>query len=198
MSRWILVYLLFFFVEGLFVIKITDNKQSFPIRGVTIYKTMLAAREGNANAMKRIGDYHVTWNKSTEAYKQALDWYQRAAEQGEPLSMGEIGRIYMDGLAGERNYAKSRYWLEKALAADSLNYIAKANLAFIYGDGYKMYEKSHQLFREALMKDPRNLDIMWLELIVLRRENDEEGMIRLIRRMEKIKPGYVDYRLKHG
>jgi len=198
MRRWTFGCLLILFVEALFVVKLIENKQPRTIRGVSIYKTMLSARNGNANAMKRIGDYHVRWNKSTEAYKQALDWYLRAAEQGEPYAMGEIGRIYMDGLSGDCNYAKSRYWLEKALAIDCANYIAKANLAFIYGDGYKMYDKSHQLFREALMKDPKNVDIMWLELVVLRRENDEEGMIKLIRRIEKIKPGYVDRRLKRG
>ena len=160
MSKWTFGWVLILFIDAIFALRGIAEKNPRTIRGVTIYKSMVAARGGDADAMKRIGDYHIKWNKSTESYKQALDWYLRAAQKGQPQAMSEIGRIYMNNLAGELNYEKSRYWLEKAIATD-----------------------------------PENVEIMWIRLLLFRRENDKKGFISLSRRIEEIKPGYIRYRI---
>lgn len=47
--------------------------------------------------------------------KNALIYYEKAAELGDVMSMVSLGNMYMGGEAGAIDYAKARTWLEKAV-----------------------------------------------------------------------------------
>ena len=59
-------------------------------------------------------------------YAQARQWYQKAAEAGDPLGMNNLGVLYEQGRGVARDYAQARQWYQKA--AEAGNAVAMTNL----------------------------------------------------------------------
>lgn len=88
-----------------------------------------AANKGNVYAMNWCGYIFFENNYESEflnqKYAALLSEYQKAAENGDPVAMHNIGQLYENGLAGLRRSAKTALdW-----------YLKAANL----GDAYSMY-----------------------------------------------------------
>ena len=47
-------------------------------------------------------------------YSQAMDWFRKAAEQGNAYAQTAIGQMYRDGEGVEQDYAKAMDWFRKA------------------------------------------------------------------------------------
>ena len=47
-------------------------------------------------------------------YEKAIEWYEKAAAQGNALAQSNLGYMYDKGLGIEQNYAKAKEWYEKA------------------------------------------------------------------------------------
>jgi uncharacterized protein len=47
---------------------------------------------------------------------KAIEWFQRAADQGHPLALRALGSAYWGGRGVEQNYARAYFWYELALA----------------------------------------------------------------------------------
>lgn len=94
-----------------------------------------------------------------EAYKRAVEWYEIAAERGDPNALHWLGYIYYYGWAVGRNDAKSKEYYnrtyecaKKALAEDSGNAYAKFWLGKCLANGYgcnKDEKKGIELIAEA-------------------------------------------------
>lgn len=71
---------------------------------------VLAAKQGNVYAMGKLADLLVE-----EKPQQALVWWQKAAEQGDPLSLCRLAMLYLEGKCSlEKNTKKALDLLERA------------------------------------------------------------------------------------
>jgi hypothetical protein len=70
---------------------------------------------------------------TSQDYAKARDWYEKAADGGNPDAMFKLGVIYQNGQGVALDYAKAREWYEKA--ADGGNADAMANLGWLYAHG---------------------------------------------------------------
>ena len=59
-------------------------------------------------------------------YRQALLWYQKAANQGYAVAQQNLGLMYADGLGVAQDFKQARFWFEKAAAQGNVK--AKAVL----------------------------------------------------------------------
>jgi uncharacterized protein len=74
-----------------------------------------AAEKGVAEAQFWLGvafDQHLWFGVTDE--QEALKWFRRAAEQGNPDAEDELGVRYQDGDGIEQNYIQAAYWFRKA------------------------------------------------------------------------------------
>ena len=82
--------------------------------------------------------------------KKAVEWYQRAARQGDARAQGNLGVMYHTGKGVMPDLEKAKELYEKA--ADQGNAQAQSNLGVMYakGDGVTQdYEKAVQWFQKA-------------------------------------------------
>src|SRR5204862_298721 len=64
---------------------------------------------------------------------EALTWFRKAAEQGQPVAQANLGVAFLSGQGVPRNYTQALNWLRKA--ADQNDPEAQANLAAMYASG---------------------------------------------------------------
>lgn len=83
---------------------------------LTIELLMSAAKQGYAPAQARLGE--ILYLSQYE--KDAVEWYRKAAEQGNLAGEYGLGRMYASGEGIEKDNEKALYWLK--FAADS-NYL---------------------------------------------------------------------------
>lgn len=78
-----------------------------------MYWATIAAEKGGINAMYFLGE--CFWNKQNP--KEALVWFEKAAEKGLSPAQLQVGRIYRDGADGvAKDLKKAAYWLKKSAA----------------------------------------------------------------------------------
>lgn len=90
-------------------------------------------------------------------YQQAYELFIKAAEGGVSNAMNNLGAIYMNGDGVSQDYCKAFEWFEKALSADSYNYLAYHNIARIYYNGFgvpKSIEKAYEYYNYAIKFNP--------------------------------------------
>jgi TPR repeat protein len=66
-------------------------------------------------------------------YAEAVDWYRKAAEQGDASAQTKLGIMYDDGRGVTQDYAEAADWYRKA--AEQGNALAQTNLGFMYENG---------------------------------------------------------------
>jgi uncharacterized protein YdaT len=87
---------------------------------------------------------------TSQDYAKARDWYEKAADGGNPDAMFKLGVIYQNGQGVALDYAKAREWYEKA--ADRGNADAMANLGWLYANGRGVpqdYAKAREWYEKA-------------------------------------------------
>ena len=119
------------------------------------YDELLAiAVHGDILAQRSLGDVLATGVGSDYNREKAIYWYTQAAEQGDPISQFELGRLYE-----EEDSVKSEYWFKKAVTNLSRNKKNDSNgrvnyslaCCFYYGWGTEDDEdKSQPLFDKAI------------------------------------------------
>ena len=65
---------------------------------------------------------------------QAMEWYQKAAAQGNADADIQIGNLYQQGIGVQQSYAWAMQWYEKA--ADQGNADAEFRLGYMYQNGF--------------------------------------------------------------
>lgn len=90
------------------------------------------------------------YNAEPPDYKNALKWFEKAADQGHAVAQGNLGRMYSLGLGVSKDYAKALKWLR--IAAEQNVPLAQNCLGVMYNNGYgvaKDYSEALKWYRKA-------------------------------------------------
>jgi TPR repeat protein len=79
--------------------------------------------------------------KGTEWLKKAMDYFQKAADQGEDNAQYSLGVMYANGEGVPKDYRKAVEWYQKA--AEQGNVYAQHSLGGMYLNGYGVI-RDHQ------------------------------------------------------
>lgn len=97
-------------------------------------------------------------------FKEALEWYTKASNQGYADAMASIGLLYLEGKGVENSFIKALEWYEKAgnnLQSSNTNYsdvidkLSKGNAEYLDGNNFykaKNYNQAKILFQNAINK----------------------------------------------
>jgi len=77
----------------------------------------IAAANGDAAAMARLGWLYREGKGVAQSYTKAQEWYERSANAGNADAMVSLGVLCENGLGGPRDYVKALAWFHKAAAA---------------------------------------------------------------------------------
>ncbi len=93
-----------------------------------------AAKNGNAGAESEIGyRYYFGQGGVSQDYSQALNWFRKAADQGDAGGQNGLGIIYLSGAGVPKDYALALVWYRKA--ADQGFDPAENDLGYMYEFG---------------------------------------------------------------
>jgi uncharacterized protein len=60
--------------------------------------------------MVDLGWLYANGQGVAQDYAKAHEWYEKAAEKGDPIAMGNLGLLYHNGQGVRQDYAKAREW----------------------------------------------------------------------------------------
>ncbi|HEY4329105.1 MAG TPA: hypothetical protein VGN88_05165 [Phycisphaerae bacterium] len=111
-------------------------------------------------------DASTSLSRATEAidkkdYASALNWYRKAADQGSPVAMFNVGLFYETGRGTEQNETEAANWYQRA--TDKNYTSAMVNLGLMYEKGHgvgkdtahalKLYKQAADLKDAAAMRN---------------------------------------------
>ncbi len=112
-----------------------------------------AALQGDTEAMCDAADCYFNGKGAVQSYEKAVEWYEKAAEQGNARGEWRMGYCYYWGKGLSESNRKAVKWFEKSAAkgyAEGMN-----DLGIMYQAGHgvtQSYEKAFQWFWEAAEK----------------------------------------------
>ncbi|MDE6464557.1 MAG: sel1 repeat family protein, partial [Muribaculaceae bacterium] len=118
-------------------------------QALPLYKEYYQA-SNNASAATFIGYMYRMGQGTAQDYAEAVRWFLKAAEGGNPDGMYNLGYMYREGRGVAQDYAEAVRWYRKAIAAGSIN--AMTNLGFMYEKGYgvaQSWTEAIRLYTEA-------------------------------------------------
>ena len=77
-------------------------------------ETLELAQQGYAEAQSNLGRMYDNGRGVTRDYKQAVNWYTKAAEQGDTVAQYNLGVMYRNGRGVTRDYKQAVNWYAKA------------------------------------------------------------------------------------
>ncbi|KAF9098139.1 hypothetical protein BGX23_006944 [Mortierella sp. AD031] len=113
-------------------------------------KTTINTSPGDRDAQIALGDLYMERRGTTPNYKLAMDWFLKAAEQGDPRGQRRIGYLYYHGYGVMQNYSTAMEWYRKA--ADQGNAEAQREIGFLYKYGRgvpKDYSQAMEWYKKA-------------------------------------------------
>ncbi|KAH7315088.1 hypothetical protein KP509_21G033500 [Ceratopteris richardii] len=128
------------------------------------------ARKGNAGAMCKVALLYYSGLRGVRRDDaKALEWFLKAIEKGDTLSMEFVGQIYARGHGVQRNFTKSLDWFKAALK--NKHFSAYNGIGYLYFKGLGVekinYTKAKECFSKAAMHDDPdghyNLAVLYLQ-----------------------------------
>ena len=119
----------FFILICLFSALVFAEEESFE-------KIKMRAEDGNAPAQFKLGIMYFKGQEVTQNYREALKWFQRAAEQKLPEAQYNTGLMYYEGKGVSQNFTEALKWFGKA--ANQNNAKAQYNLGVMFSLGEGM------------------------------------------------------------
>lgn len=107
-------------------------------------------KQGDADAMNRLGYMYQNGEEVSQDHKKAKDLYEKAANLGHAVAMNNLGTMYYFGQCVPKDYSKAKEWFEKAInlgLVDAMN-----NLGAMYAtglEGSQDYSKAQELYEKA-------------------------------------------------
>ena len=105
---------------------------------------------GHANAQCSLGFMYFMGQGVTQDYKQAVEWYRKAAEQGHANAQCSLGFMYFMGQGVTQDYKQAAEWTRKS--AEQGYPMAQYNLGYMYESGQgvtKDLSQAKEWYRKA-------------------------------------------------
>ncbi|KAF9289646.1 hypothetical protein BGZ88_007653 [Linnemannia elongata] len=96
-------------------------------------RIFLSANCGDKDAQVTLGDLYREGKGVSQDHQAAMNWYLKAAEQGNPVGQQCVGAMYSHGLGVPKNHSTAMAWFLKA--AEQGNAKAQCNIGLIYENG---------------------------------------------------------------
>ncbi|KAK3820859.1 MAG: hypothetical protein JOS17DRAFT_793670 [Linnemannia elongata] len=96
-------------------------------------QTSINARLGDKDAQVALGDMYKNGKGVQQDCQAAMEWYLRAAEQGDPVGQRKVGVLNFYGQGVTRDYSTALAWYLKS--ANQGNAQAQSNIGSLYRDG---------------------------------------------------------------
>lgn len=106
-----------------------SSRSELPAATVGPLSLRLAAANGDPSAQFEVGARFAEGKGTTQSFKDAAKWYQRAADQGSVQAQYRLGTLYERGLGVRADAAQAAAWYQKA--AEQGNVKAMHNLAVL-------------------------------------------------------------------
>jgi TPR repeat protein len=123
------VSLLLGVILGLVLTSVPCQAQSF----AQFAAVLKIAEQGDADAQNSLGVMYRDGRGTPQDYRQAVDWYRKAAVQGYAKAQFNLGLMYAEGLGVEQDYSEAVIWYTKAAEQGYAN--AQSNLGLTYANG---------------------------------------------------------------
>ncbi|KLE04017.1 MULTISPECIES: tetratricopeptide repeat protein [Arcobacteraceae] len=131
-------------------VEITTKKEE-PTKTLKFALVEAMAKKGDIKSQNELAVAYATGNGVKQNFKEAIIWWEKAANQGDKVAQKELGAINYTGANGvAKDYQKAFYWTEKSAKQGYGE--AQHNLGTFYYGGYGIkqdYEKSKEWFEKA-------------------------------------------------
>jgi len=85
-----------------------------------------------------------------KSYEKSFQWYLKAAKQGQPDAMANVGVAYKDGEGTAKSSKKAIYWFRKAIQEDHAEAMINLGVMYEKGEGLKQsYMEAAKLYAAA-------------------------------------------------
>lgn len=132
------------------------------------------AQDGDVEAMRTLGLMSIKGIKVKQSTKIALQWWRKAAQEDDVLSIMYIGDVYRTGKLGRKNYD------------EAMQYYVKAYNIASESSGHK---ENKRLITERIQKLPLDTSLSWWKSQCKR--NNEEAMYYLASLKKKQRKNYL-------
>ncbi|KAG0269413.1 hypothetical protein BGZ95_002088 [Linnemannia exigua] len=105
--------------------------------------TLANAEYGDTEAQIRLGDMYLE-KKDSRQDETALQWFLKAAHQGDPNGQTRVGIMFMFGRGTQQSYSKAMTWFLKA--AKNGHATAQCSIGCLYHEGHGV----NQLYSKAM------------------------------------------------
>ncbi|KAF9290619.1 hypothetical protein BGZ88_007249 [Linnemannia elongata] len=117
----------------------SENQRRAPQDGTTpaaktLSQTIVDAINGNAMDQVALGDMCRTGQGVQQDYQIAMDWYRKAADQGDSVGLRKVGVLHEHGEGVTQSYTTALEWYLRA--AECGHPAAQLNIGILYRHGY--------------------------------------------------------------
>jgi TPR repeat protein len=136
----------------------------------------LAAEQGHAEAMKRIGDMYAQGRGVSQDYVAAAAWYRRAVDRRSLAAASNLATLYFYGLGVPQNYGETRRLLKSAVRGGDAE--AQDKLGTMYESGMAVARdliRARDLYLQSAAQGYApamvNLGLLYIEALGVRRDD---------------------------
>ena len=139
--------------EAIKILNDWDHVREKRFAGCSLERIMKFAKQGEAEAMFAVGrkyfygDYYADIEVN---YKEALNWFLKAADKGCAEAANYIGNMYLGGQGVDKNYENALLWWQKAEKSGFRKAAHNIGAAYFYGLGVEQdYNEAFKWFKEG-------------------------------------------------
>ena len=139
--------------EAMGILNDWDHVREKRFAGCSLERIMEFAKQGEAEAMFAVGCkyFYGDYYEDIEVnYKEALNWFLKAADKGYAEAAHYIGNMYLDGKGVDKNYGNALLWWQKAEKSGFRQAAYSIGTAYFYGLGVEQdYGEAFERFKEG-------------------------------------------------
>ena len=139
--------------EAIEILNDWDHVGEKRFAGCSLERIMEFAKLGDAEAMFEVGCkyFYGDYYEDIEVnYKEALNWFLKAADKGYAEAAHYIGNMYLDGKGVDKNYGNALLWWQKAEKSGFRKAAHNIGAAYFYGLGVEQnYGEAFERFKEG-------------------------------------------------
>ena len=104
----------------------------------------------DATAQNKLGMMYMLGKGVAQDYAQALDWFQKSADQGNAAAQCNLGWMYQNGKGVAQDYAQALDWFQKSAAQGNAAAENKLGAMYMNGRGVTQdYAQARDWFRRS-------------------------------------------------